>query len=362
MRNALLYSCIATRSFPILGFALRFVLSCPEAFYNTRYDELFGVPNICLTHSCLEKLGKSHFVYATFVIKTYDLVVSHTIRPALATAEGKIAVLVEPRLHSLAEYTVKQVMLTLGPDWALQLFVSDENEIYFRERFQVHKNGAGEYIFISNLNEFGLGNMSFSGNRMQSAFSTHEKMYEAIKAEHMLWFQLDVVLRSPPKLEWLQYAYVGSEWRGCEFPCDSSECEHICGGGNSGLSLRRRSKMQLVATRGSLPDELWGVPSKSIQSMDIASGIFEDDDLRNNSGTRWFEDDLQISCKLRTLDLLPPGHILPRFAVSETLPTEGLEIVQPSGIHKSWMSPRLHPMQLIKLLEMPYARVTTLAK
>jgi len=249
-------------------------------------------------------------------------------------------------------------MSTLGPDWSLQLFVSDENENFLRENFRVHSGGAGENIIIRNLKDFGLGDMALSGNRIQSAFSVHEKLYESIKCEHILWFQLDVVLRSTPKLEWLEYAYVGSEWRGCEFPCDASKCKLICNGGNSGLSLRRRSKMQLIATRGSLPEELWGVNPTQRDRMEISNGFFEDDELRNNSDTRWFEDDLQISCKLQNLDLLPPGHILPRFAVGEALPTEGLENVKSSGIHKSWMSPHLHPMQLIQLLELPHTRIT----
>ena len=131
-------------------------------------------------------------------------------------------------------------MSTLGPDWSLQLFVSDENEKYFRKRFHVHIGGAGEKIIISNLKDFGLGDMALSGNRIQSAFSVHEKLHESIKGEHILWFQLDVVLRSTPQLNWLEYAYVGSEWRGCEFPCDANKCELICNGGNSGLSRRRR--------------------------------------------------------------------------------------------------------------------------
>jgi hypothetical protein len=359
VRNPLLYACIGTRNFPFIGNALRSMLSCPEAIYDSRYDVLFRVPKICLAHSCLEKYGKSHFVYAAFVLGTYDHVVSCTLRPALATARGKIAVLVEPRLHPLLEYTSKQVMSTLSPEWSLQLFVSDENEKYVRERFHVHIGGAGEHIIISNLKSFGLSDMSLSGNRLQSAFSAHEKLYKSIKGEHILWFQLDVVLRNTPQLEWLEYAYVGSEWRGCEYPCNTSRCDLICNGGNSGLSLRRRSKMQLVATRGSLPEELWGVNPTERDRMELSSGFFEDDELRNNSDTRWFEDDLQISCKLQTLDLLPPGHILPRFAISEALPTEGLENVKPSGIHKSWMSPNIHPMQLIYLLELPYTQITT---
>ena len=116
--------------------------------------------------------------------------------------------------------------------------------------------------------------------------------------------------------------------------------------------------MRLIATRGSLPEGLWGMAQTQRDHIDRANGFFEDDEIRNNSVTRWFEDDLQISCKLQTLDLLPPGHILPRFAIGETLPTEGLEDVQPSGIHKSWMSPHVHPMQLIQLFDVPYVDIT----
>ena len=116
--------------------------------------------------------------------------------------------------------------------------------------------------------------------------------------------------------------------------------------------------MRLVATRGSLPDELWGIPLTQRERMDMVNGYFEDDELHNNSDTRWFEDDLQISYKLQTLDLLPPGHVLPSFAVGETLPIDALDTVQPSGIHKSWMSPYVHPVQLIELLTLPYSTMT----
>ena len=91
--------------------------------------------------------------------------------------------------------------------------------------------------------------MSKYGNRAQSAFSAHERMYAEIKGEHILWFQVDVVMRSQVKPEWLEYAYVGAEWPGCEYPtCSPVTCTNICGGGNSGLSLRRKSKLLQVAT------------------------------------------------------------------------------------------------------------------
>ena len=91
--------------------------------------------------------------------------------------------------------------------------------------------------------------------------------------------------------------------------------------------------------------------------MDAKNSFFVDDELHNNSSSRWFEDDLQISFKLRVLDLLPPGHIPPRFAVGETLPTEDVEVVQPSGLHKTWLVPEILPVQIIGLLQLPYERI-----
>ena len=356
LRNVILYSCFATRVVPVLESLVRNILNCPEALYHTRYNELFQVPRYCVNHDCLSKYGKSHFVYASFVLSTFEKVTATTIRPAKTTRDGNIAVMVEPRIHPLYEYTVKQVMSTLGPDWSLQLFVSSENEAHVRLLFEVFPGGGGENIIICNLDQFGLGEMAISGNRMQSAFSVHEELYNSIRGEHILWFQIDVVLRKSPSPEWLKFAYVGSEWRGCEYPCDMSSCKRICHGGNSGLSLRRRSKLKLIATKGHLPEDLWGTTQhRSI--MDAKNSFFVDDELHNNSSSRWFEDDLQISFKLRVLDLLPPGHIPPRFAVGETLPTEDVEVVQPSGLHKTWLVPEILPVQIIGLLQLPYERI-----
>ena len=119
----------------------------------------------------------------------------------------------------------------------------------------------------------------------------------------------------------LKYAFVGSEWKGCEYPrCQPGTCKAVCGGGNSGLSLRRKSYMLNVATSGNLPEDLWGawVPRKQVADR---SAYFFSDELHNNSDDRWFEDDLQMSYKLSRLGLLPPHHILARFAVS-TFPWE----------------------------------------
>ena len=351
-RNAALYLCIGMRHVPVLRSVTYHILFCPDVIYDARYDELFQVPSVCVTHKCLDRFGRSHYIYAEFVLKTYDKILSVQLSPPTPTTGGKIAVLLEPRVNPLYEYTVKQVMQTLGETWALHLFVSTKNEREVRRMFDVKADGKGKHILITTLAEFGLDDMSILGNRIQSAFSAHEVLYHTIPSEHILWFQLDVLMRAPPHDQWLQYAYVGSEWQYCQFPKCGLRCPAVCGGGNSGLSLRRKSSLLTVATRGTLPEGLWG--SNSNHSLGDMDGHFSSDELHDNSKHRWFEDDLQISYKLSKLGILPPGNIPPRFAISQALPSEGLCTVSPAGMHKPWMTPWIDPHDIIWLLEAPF--------
>lgn len=362
-RNAALYTCLSTRNIFLVRWVVISLLSCPIAFYEQKYDELFEVPKFCFSHKCLQQFGKTHYIYAEFVLQTFDAITSRTISPARPSTDGKIAVLVEPRMHPLLEYTIKQVMTTIGSDWALQLFVSSENEKWVRSRFQIYQGGAGRDIVIVPLSQFGLNEMSKYGNRVQSAFSAHERVYKSISCEHILWFQVDVVLRSEINPEWLQYAYVGAEWAGCQYPtCSTNECDKLCGGGNSGLSLRRKSQLLRVATPGELPQDLWGVSSTNgnerYAGMHFSDprAYFTSDRFHDNSKTRWFEDDLQISFKLSTLQLLPPGQVQSRFAIAQAVPKEGIAVANPVGMHKPWFTPHLEPQVVVDLLQVPFDR------
>ena len=135
------------------------------------------------------------------------------------------------------------------------------------------------------------------------------------------------------------------------------------GGGNGGLSLRRRSSLLKVATRGSLPQSLWGEKVLQADNSHIPfqpydhNAYFADDDLHNNSKTRWFEDDLQISYKLSKLRLLPPGSVMSRFSIAQALPSSGIQLTSPVGMHKTWLTPLIEPETIIDLLQVPFDRI-----
>ena len=375
-RNVMIYACLTTRKLLIARQLVQHLLTCPPVFYDPRYGQIFSVPRFCLSHMCLQPFGKAHFVYAEFVLKTFNSITTQAISPAEPTTDGKVAVIVEPRKHPLLEYTIKQVMITLGHGWSLQLFLSSANEEWVRKRLHIYAGGMGEKIVVTPLRKFGLDEMEEYGNKVQSAFSAHEKLHAEIKGEHILWFQVDVVMRSHIRPEWLRYAYVGAEWPGCEYPtCSSVSCTKICGGGNSGLSLRRKSKLVQVGTRGILPENLWGHKLQSAMDLNIKiqtneKGYFASDHLHDNSRTKWFEDDLQISYKLSKLRLLPPAEIPPKFAVDQALPYSfgirsgdyDVHDTAPAGMHKSWLTPLIEPEIIMALLQLPYELALKLNK
>ena len=120
--------------------------------------------------------------------------------------------------------------------------------------------------------------------------------------------------------------------------------------------------MLRVATRGKLPEHLWGVErnttGKGAYVFADPHAFFASDELHDNSRTRWFEDDLQLSYKLSKLGLLAPPEIHSRFAIAQALPTGGWCNANPSGLHKPWATPWIHPAVIVSLLAEPLAHLT----
>jgi hypothetical protein len=356
IRNVAVFVCLGTRYIPFLDSITYHLLQCPDVYYHPRFDELFQMPRWCLSHGCLSRFGKSQYLYASFVVSTYEQITSLRVQPEKPFPGCKIAVLVEPRMHPLYEYTIKQVMSTLGSGWSLQLFVSSENEQHAREVLEIEEGKSGQHIVVTPLSTFGLDNMGHLGNRVQSAFSAHEAMYLEIEGEYILWFQLDVIMRHSPPPQFFQEAYIGSEWQSCEQPCMPNRCKRICGGGNSGLSMRRRSKLLPIATKGSLPEDLWGIPH--VDESHRRTDHFEDDEFRNNSVSRWFEDDLQLSFKLSRLGSLPFGDVQFQFAIGEAMPKVDVGEADPCGLHKPWLTPTIPPAIIEQLFQVAFTRAT----
>ena len=353
VRNYAIYTCIVTARVPILNIAVYHLLICPDVLYSNSWRHLFDVPALCISHSCLSRFGKSHYVYAEFIVRTFEKVQTFDLAPPRQTPQGNVAVLLEPRRHLLLQYVVKQVMATLGKEWSLQLFLSDINIEITKKMFDIFPGKAGANIRVVNLSNFGFQATDFGDNRLQSALSVHKELYQKITSEHILWFQLDTIMRHRVPASLLHQHFIGSEWRGCEYPnCRASVCKKVCGGGNSGLSLRKRSTILMMGTSGSLPGEVWGIRNTSTGKQNV----FESDLYYDRNGKNWYEDDLLLSYKLATLGLLSEDGTQRQFAIGET---EGIKDgrLDPAGLHKSWLAVHIHPLTVLNLLDEPFTAI-----
>lgn len=350
--NLASYTCVCLSPIPLLNSLTLALLSCPEVFYDNAWRKLFRVPTVCVSHGCLSRFGRSHFVYADFVVQSFAPVVALDVRPNKLHKTGKVAVMLEPRQHPLLEYVIKQVMSTLGEDWGLQLFLSTENMSYLTDRLKIRSGDSGENIKLIDVTTLGFQASEFTDNKIQSALSLHKRIYEEIVGEHILWFQLDVVLRHAVQTHLLSWSYIGSEWDGCGLP-DCFKCTRICGGGNSGLSLRRKSAFLRIATNSSLPGGLWGEYDED--RSDHKAHYFRSDELYNSTGKYWYEDDLVISEKFQKLGQLPSRTTQREFAIGEVIDTK--HAYDPVGLHKPWLAISICPWKVVHLLQKPYINI-----
>ena len=97
--NLVSYTCVCLSPVPLVNSLTSTLLSCPEIFYDSAWRKLFAVPLVCISHGCLSRFGRSHFVYADFVVQSYTRVVALDIVPKKLRENGKVAVLLEPRQH-----------------------------------------------------------------------------------------------------------------------------------------------------------------------------------------------------------------------------------------------------------------------
>lgn len=109
---------------------------------------------------------------------------------------NKVAVIVEPRKHKYLLGVIKNVMSSLGNDWNLHIFGSDNNEKYIKT------NLKGNYTF-TNLNMSNLNETSLTILLQSLAF------WESINEEHILFFQTDSFINNKNYTIPMEYGFIG---------------------------------------------------------------------------------------------------------------------------------------------------------
>lgn len=145
----------------------------------------------------------------------------------LKIGHNKTAVLIETRQDSLIELVVKNFMYFLHKDWNLMIIHGNKNKDYISNLAKM----IGDIIIV----DLQIDNLTISE---YNSLCLSTKLYNLIPTEHMLFFQMDTLLRKPITDDYLKYAYVGAPWKKDFFWFDMTN-----GIGNGGLSLRRKSYM-----------------------------------------------------------------------------------------------------------------------
>ena len=153
-----------------------------------------------------------------FIESAKEKLLSKTITPALA--KTKCAVIVEGRKLLCFQTVVNLTMYFLGPEWALQVVCTNENETFCRDVLCELKNVT--FTIVSNMNNVKDYNVLLLSTTFWEDI--------LIGIDNVLIFQTDSFLCRKGIDEFLDVHYIGAR----------SLCDKVM---NGGLSLRKRNKM-----------------------------------------------------------------------------------------------------------------------
>lgn len=159
---------------------------------------------------------------------------------------NKVAVIVEPRKHKHLIGVIKNVMCSLGNDWNLHIFGSDNNEEHIRT------NLKGNYTF-TNLNILDLNQTSYSLLLQSLSF------WDSINEEHVLIFQVDSFINNKNYTIPTEYGFIGATYHygyfiGNMFVDALSGINNVLYNLNGGFSFRLKSVMVQCIKNVSLKD------------------------------------------------------------------------------------------------------------
>lgn len=141
---------------------------------------------------------------------------------------NKIAVIVEPRKHKHLSAVLKNVAYYLGKGWSMQIFHGNKNLNYIKKII-----GNNTNIILTNLE---VDNLTINKyNKLLKSVSFWKK----IKADKILIFQTDALLRKNNINDFLKFDYIGGPWPTYNRAYKITK-SYI---GNGGLSLRTRNVM-----------------------------------------------------------------------------------------------------------------------
>lgn len=163
-------------------------------------------------------------------ISTYNGIVSKPLYEDFNNFKYS-AVIVEPREHPALEFVLKNILDNLDNNWKVKIFHGNYNEKFLKN---IITNRLNEYNYRIETENLNINNLSLiEYNKLVSS----EEFYNKIPTEIFLIFETDSMICPQYKNYIYKYLdknidYLGAPWKDINLE-----------GGNSGFSLRRKSKI-----------------------------------------------------------------------------------------------------------------------
>jgi len=217
-------------------------------------------------------------------------------RLVLPVTSRKVAVIVEPGVKPEFEYVVRNVMMELGPEWALVVVHAKANAAFVNHVLKDVVN-----VRFYGL-EFEVSDIGAYNRLLKSAW-----FWKMLQADKALIFQSDSIMVGGPKIdEFFEYDYVGAPWH-LTNEIFSSEYAKLIGDGigNGGFSLRSVDAMIDIC-------EALGASSPDTEAEDV----------------------------FFVVNLLKRGYQFPSrqvaYSFAQEVPCSDLRDVRPLGLHATW--------------------------
>lgn len=159
------------------------------------------------------------------------------------------ALIIEPRRHPALQFVLKNFLENLDERWQFIIFHGTDNEEWLRDMINKEFIADKDRIQLNNLN---VSNLSWEE---YNRHCTTAEFIEQIPTEIFLKFETDSMVCPSEKdliYNFLKYDYVGAPW--LKTPGSTNEFNGKVG--NSGLSLRKKSKILEVIENIHIPMEL----------------------------------------------------------------------------------------------------------
>lgn len=148
-------------------------------------------------------------------------------------SSDKQAVFLETRRGRFSEFSIRNVMHFLGPDWGLQLCVPERHETWFRKLL----GSWGDLIVHPIPTPQNNTDSSFLNRRMRRT-----EFWSGLHGENLFFFDANSLIRKPISQRYMDFCYTGSPW-------SAKRLSPWCRIGDGKLSMRRKSSMLDVISR-----------------------------------------------------------------------------------------------------------------